>query len=84
MAKDTSPLCVRFSPEERQLIELLALYRDETKSEFVRKVVVAASNRIVETKGIDKIVQAVDDRNAEQSRRRAEAAQHASRSGNRP
>lgn len=63
MPKDTSPVCFRLSPEDRQLVEMVAAYQGESVSTFVRGVVLTAAARIVDENGGEKIVQELHERN---------------------
>jgi uncharacterized protein (DUF1778 family) len=67
MAKDTSPLCFRLSRADRQLIETVAAFTDQSVSDFVRTVAVDAAAEIVREEGIDKIVHAIAERNERMS-----------------
>jgi Protein of unknown function (DUF1778) len=77
MAKDTSPLCFRLSPGDRQLIETVAAFTDQSVSDFVRTIAVDAAAAIVREHGIEKIVHTIAERNdrmGEEKRRAFEAA----------
>jgi uncharacterized protein (DUF1778 family) len=77
MAKDTSPLCFRLSPDDRRLIETVAAYTEQSVSDFVRSVVINAAAKILRDQGVDKIVQTIEERNermSEEKRRAFEAA----------
>lgn len=73
MAKDTSPLSVRLTQEERRLIEMVAVYSGRSVSEFVRSVAVDSAASIVRDHGADKIVQTIEERNDELSQQRRSA-----------
>jgi uncharacterized protein (DUF1778 family) len=62
MAKDSSPLCFRVSPDERQLIETVAAFFDQSVSEFARTTLVETATKIVSSEGPDKVVHAIDER----------------------
>lgn len=77
MAKDTSPLCFRLSPDDRRLIETVAAYVGRSVSDFVRTVAIDAAANILRDHGADKIVQAIEERNehmTEERRRALDAA----------
>lgn len=78
MPKDTSPVCFRLTPEDRQLVEMVAAYTEQSVSTFLRNVVVGTASRIVAEHGADKIVQELHERNermgAEQRRAFEETA----------
>lgn len=63
MAKETSPLSVRLTAEERRLIEMVAVYSNRSVSDFVRSVAREAAAAIVREEGADKIVQVIEERN---------------------
>ena len=49
--------------EDRQLVEMVAAYMDQSVSTFLRTVVVGTASRIVAEHGGDKIVQELHERN---------------------
>jgi uncharacterized protein (DUF1778 family) len=61
MPKDSSPLCFRVSPEERQLIETVATYHDLTVSEFARDVLLGAATELINDVGPDKVMHTIDE-----------------------
>ncbi|MGQ0576962.1 MAG: hypothetical protein ACT4RN_22585 [Pseudonocardia sp.] len=83
-APRTSPLCVRLSAQDRQLVEMVAQYMNQTVSDYVRSMIVGASAQVVAQQGADKIVQELHERNermtADQRRLFEETARKASTS----
>lgn len=63
MAKDSSPLCFRLSPDDRRLIEIVAEYNGETTSEFVRRAAVSTARAIVDRQGKDEVMRHLMDSN---------------------
>lgn len=64
MAREAaSPVSIRLSPEDRQLVATVAAYRNQTLSDFVRSVVIQAAETIVELEGRDKILRALEESN---------------------
>lgn len=63
MPKDTSPVCFRLTPEDRQLVEMVAAYMEQSMSTFLRTVVVGTASQIVAEHGGEKIVQELHERN---------------------
>lgn len=73
MAKDTSPLCFRLSRDDRQLIETVATFTDQSVSDFVRTIAVDAAATIVREHGIEKIVHTIAERNERMSEEKRQA-----------
>jgi uncharacterized protein (DUF1778 family) len=65
MAREAaSPVSFRLSPEDRQLVETVAAYRNQTLSDFVRSVAVQAAETVVQIEGKDKILRALEESNS--------------------
>jgi uncharacterized protein (DUF1778 family) len=77
MAKDTSPLCFRLSRDDRRLIETVAAYTDQSVSDFVRTVAIDAAAEIVRDRGVDKIMQTIEERNDRMSEEKRRAFEEA-------
>ena len=65
-----SPVSFRLSPEDRQLVETVAAYRNQTLSDFVRSVAIQAAETIVQLEGRDKILRALEESNNRFNERR--------------
>jgi len=62
MAKESpSPVSFRLSAEDRQLVETVAAYRNQSVSDFLRSVVLEFANHVVATEGEDKILKALEE-----------------------
>ncbi len=73
MAKEAaSPVSFRLSSEDRQLVETVAAYRNQTLSDFVRSVVVEFAESIVQAEGRDKILKSLEESNNKLSQQRRE------------
>jgi uncharacterized protein (DUF1778 family) len=79
MAKDTSPLCFRLSPDDRRLVEMVAAYMGQSVSDFIRSIVVGAASRVVADHGPDKIVRELDERNQKMSDERRQVFEETAR-----
>ena len=64
MPRETaSPVSFRLSAEDRQLVEAVAAYRDQSLSDFVRSVVLEAAATLVRTTGRDEILRSLRESN---------------------
>jgi uncharacterized protein (DUF1778 family) len=73
MAREAaSPVSFRLNPDDRQLVETVAAYRNQTLSDFVRSVVIEAAETIVQAEGKDKILRALEESNDRLSEQRRE------------
>lgn len=71
MARETaSPVSFRLSSEDRQLVETVAAYRNQTLSDFVRSVVIQAAETVVQLEGRDKILRALEESNSQLNEQR--------------
>jgi uncharacterized protein (DUF1778 family) len=71
MAKESpSPVSFRLSPEDRQRVETVAAYRNQTVSDFLRTVVLEAADEIIRTEGQDKILRVLEEHSTRMDRER--------------
>lgn len=81
MVRDSSPVCFRVSPEEREILDMVANYQLESISSFVRHGILDVAREIIDEVGADRIQEAyrpMRDANAARERRRIEIEQHLS------
>lgn len=51
MALDSTPICFRVSPEERETLEMVAARMDKPLSAFIRYAGMRVANEIIDEKG---------------------------------
>lgn len=73
MAKESqSPVSFRLSAEDRQRVETVAAYLNQTVSDFLRTVVTQAADQIIRTEGEDKILRVLEESSTRMDRERRE------------
>ena len=73
MAKDSlTPMSFRLSAEDRQRIETVAAYRNQTVSDFLRSVVLEAADQIINSEGQDKILRVLEETTSRMDKERRE------------
>jgi uncharacterized protein (DUF1778 family) len=62
MAKESpSPVSFRLSAADRQLVETVAAYHNQSLSDFLRSIVLQYANHVISTEGEDKILKALEE-----------------------
>lgn len=78
MAKESqSPVSFRLSAEARERVEIVAAYRNQTVSDFLRSVAIEAADQIIRSEGEDKILRALEESSARLERERLEVRRRA-------
>lgn len=73
MARESqSPISFRLSAEDRQRVETVAAYRNQTVSDFLRSVVLEAADQIIRTEGQDKILRVLEETSTRMDQQRRE------------
>ncbi len=72
-----SPVSFRLSAEDRRLVEVVAAFREQSVSEFMRRVVVESARAILEREGADKVLELVRESNSKLNEQRIELYQQA-------